>query len=513
MMFLKGEMQMADIVYLEDKIKQLDPSTFQRLCDYVMLYRGAKSLSSFGNMSGRRKTKKGTPDSFYYDEIKQAYVFCEYTTEFKGIVDKFLSDVKKCLSKAEELDIKISEIVFIHSNNDLKLKDDKTIRDYCHQNNIQLTAIGLTELADIVNKNKYLLKVFFSIDETNRSVLTLGEFVSENSNRASDNMSYSFVGRDKEVNEIITALDNNKFVFVSGESGCGKSRLVVEALRRIDKRVLCINKYYAKAINNLLDELNEDEEAIVFVDDINQLNYVNEIVAVLEKKRYCGIKLIGTVRNYALHSITSVFDNDRYCIVQIGSMSNDEIKEVLKVNLKISNPNYLDRIAEIANGNIRIAILAGEESLKSGLASLYKSESLLSTYYKKRIAQQFGSNYSNYIKILFFVAFVNKIDLANLDRHKCLLDFIGISNEDIKEKSRDLERLEIFKIVSNRVVSIDDQCLSNYVIYDSFIDSKIVNLGEFIKILFKDYGGLIVDSLNMIGRVYTSKESICLSHF
>ena len=167
-------------------------------------------------------------------------------------------------------------------------------------------------------------------------------------------------------------------------------------------------------------------------------------------------------------------------------MSNDEIKGVLKTNLNISNPKYLDRIIEIADGNIRIAILAGEESVKSGLASLYKSESLLSTYYKRRIAEQFGGNYSNYIKVLFFVAFVNKIDLANIDRHKSLLDFIGITNNDVKEKSRDLERLEIFKIISNRVVSIDDQCLSNYVIYDSFIDSKIANLGEFIKILFKD---------------------------
>lgn len=498
---------MADIVLVEDKIRQLDPSTFQRLCDNVMFYRGAKNLNSLGNMPGKRKTRKGTPDSFWFNEITKTYVFCEYTMAIDGIAKKFSKDVQRCLNEAQKVGVAISEIVFIHSTNDLKLEDDKAIRDYCYRKSIQLTTIGLTELAHIINKNKYLLNSFFSIDETNRSIITLGEFVSENSNHASDNMSYSFVGRDKEVNEIITAINNNKYVFVSGESGCGKSRLVVEALQRIDRRVLCIDRHYAKAINNLLDELNEDEEMVVFIDDINQLNYVNEMVAALEKKRYRKIKLVGTVRNYALHNITSVFGDNQFCVVQIGVMSNDEIKEVLKINLNIINNKFLDRIIEIANGNVRIAILAGEESLKSGLAFLYRSESLLSTYYKKRIAQQFGGNYSNYIKVLFFVTFLNKIDLANLDRHKSLLDFIGINNEDVKEKSHDLERLEIFKIISNRVVSIDDQCLSNYVIYDSFVDGKIVVLGEFIKNLFKDYGSLIVDSLNMIGRVYTSKES------
>ena len=396
---------------------------------------------------------------------------------------------------------------FIHSTNDLKVEDDKAIRELCRSKNIKLTTIGLTELAFRINKNKYILKEIFSIDEQNRSILSLDEFIEDNSVNPSSNMSYSFVGREKEVNEIITALTNNRFVFVSGDSGCGKSRLVVEALERINKRVFCINKLYAKAINNLLDGLDEYEEAIVFADDINQLDYVGEIRDALNIKRYSKIKLVGTVRNYALQSIVSLFEDDKYQLVQIGAMSDDEIKEVLKANLKIKHQLVLDRIIEIANGNIRIAILAGEESLTSGVKSLYNSESLLSTYYKRRIAERFGDNYSNYVKVLFLVSFVGKIDLENLARHKAFLDFVDIDEDGIKQKCHNLERLEIFRIISNRVVGVDDQCLSNYVVYDSFIASKIVSLASFVKCLFKEYGSQIVDSLNMIGRLYTSQES------
>ena len=35
---------MADIVALESEINRLDPSTFQRLCDFVMIHQGRQKL-------------------------------------------------------------------------------------------------------------------------------------------------------------------------------------------------------------------------------------------------------------------------------------------------------------------------------------------------------------------------------------------------------------------------------------------------------------------------------------
>ena len=499
---------MADIVTIENKINELDPSLFQRLCDNVMIFRGAKNFCSVGNVTGKRKTKKGTPDSFYFDEINSSYVFCEYTMQLDNIVKKFASDVQKCLQEANKRNITLSEIVFIYSTNDLQLSDEKTIRDLCSSKNIKLTVIGVTELAQIVNKNKYLLQAFFSIDERNRSILSLDEFVDENSAYSVSNMSYSFIGREKETNEIVDAINKNKYVFVSGDSGCGKSRLVVEALQRTNKRVLCVNKFYAKGINNLLDDLDQDIEFILFVDDINQLTYIKDVVDALKIKRFSKTRLVGTVRNYALQSIVNLFDDDGFRVVQIGAMPSDEIRELVKINLGITNPSFLDRIVEIANGNVRIAILAGEESLNHGLKSLFNSESLLSTYYKHRVAERFGDKYSNYIRVLFFVSFIGRVDLENLSNYRKLLSFIEIDEDDVKLKSFDLEKLEILKIISNRIVNVDDQCLSNYVVYDSFIASRIVDLGSFVRTLFNEYKSQIVDALNMISKVYTSKESI-----
>ena len=498
---------MADLVYLENLIKQLSPSDFQRLGDFIMLHRGANNLNSLGNVAGKRKTRKGTPDSFYFDNVKQKYVFCEYTTELNKIVTKFAIDVQKCLDKANKCGIKLSEIIFIHSTNDLEITDEKEMRKCCEKEGILLSTIGLTQLVYMVNESKSILRDFFSIDETNKATMSLEEFVYQNSAQTSGNMSYKFIGREQEIGDIIQALTNNKYVFVTGESGVGKSRLVVEALTKVDKKIICVNKYFAKTTNSLLDSLDDGEEAIIFVDDINQLAYAREIIGALSLKSYINVKLIATIRKYALPSIISIFDDDRYELIEIGSMSSDDIKEVLRKNLNIINPKFLDRILEIANGNVRIALLAGEESLVSGLLSLYNSESLLANYYKRKIAERFGDSYHDYLKTLFAIAFLNKIDLEHLDKHKQFFDYIGVSEDEIKQKSVDLTRLEVFKTISNRIVSVDDQCLDNYIIYDSFIASKVFGVGDFVKKMFKNYSSQIVTALNVIVRVYTSKYS------
>ena len=500
---------MADIVFLEEKIKQLDPSMFQRLCDNIMISFGAKNLNSLGNVSGKRKTRKGTPDSFYYDVINNSYSFCEYTMESNNIAKKFSSDVQKCLKQAEKLDLKISEIVFIHSTNDLKLDDDMVIRGYCRERQIHLRTIGLTELASIINRSKYVLKTFFSIDESNRAIMTLDEFINENSTCSSSNMSFSFVGREKEVDDIVKALNEYQFVLITGPSGCGKSRIVVEALNKIDKKIICLNKFYSRIAENLIEELSNDEEIVLFIDDINQVSYAKEIIGLLKTNSFKKTKLISTVRNYAFPTIETLFERkEEYLAVQISQMSNDNITSILKKNLGIINSKFIKRILEIANGNIRVAILAGEESLKDGLASLYNSESLLATYYKNKIAEQFGDKYSTYVKVMFLVAFLSKIDIAHLDKHKSLLDYFNLGEEEMQQKSRDLTSLEVFKMFSSRVVSVDDQCLSNYIIYDFLIASKTIRLGEFLKASFKAYSNQIVEALNIVLRVYTSKESI-----
>lgn len=49
----------------------------------------------------------------------------------------------------------------------------------------------------------------------------------------------------------------------------------------------------------------------------------------------------------------------------------------MKSDLEIVNPDYLKKIAEIANGNIRLAFLAGMRSINDGYQAIRNAEDIL----------------------------------------------------------------------------------------------------------------------------------------
>lgn len=497
---------MADIVALESEINRLDPSTFQRLCDFVMIHQGATSLSSLGNVVGKRKTRKGTPDSFYHDDLNDKYVFCEYTTEGKNIVKKFKTDFDKCIEEANKRCIAISKIVFIHTSH-LKIEEDKSIRDICKKANIKLEIIGLTELVYLINKNKYILKEIFNIDE-NYCTVSLQDFINNRSNNVASDLSSQFIGREKEIVELISAIKNNQFVFITGESGLGKSRIAVEALSKTNGTILCVENYRARNADSILSEVNLDEPTIIFIDDINEFSFVKQIVDALRTNEFKNIKLVATVRNYALQGLLNLFNEKEYSLIRIERMSNDDIKLILKNNFQIINKKYVERIVDIADGNVRIAVLAAKECCENGLQALYNSESLLADYYKKRVAEKFGEKYKEYATVMFIIAFLKKFNVDDFEVHLDLVSLSKLSKEEFTKKCFEIKDLEAFKVVLNKVISFDDQCLNNYIIYDAIVGSKIIDLSSFLTSFFEKYPSQIVDMLNIILNVYTSEATL-----
>ena len=78
------------------------------------------------------------------------------------------------------------------------------------------------------------------------------------------------------------------------------------------------------------------------------------------------VLVLITVRDYALQKvINDVREITSYEIVNINVFSDNEIKELLETSLGILNPDYQERIIRIAEGNARIAILAGKVACNS----------------------------------------------------------------------------------------------------------------------------------------------------
>ena len=101
------------------------------------------------------------------------------------------------------------------------------------------------------------------------------------------------------------------------------------------------------------------------------------------KPKGYNVKILITVRDYALQKvINDVREITSYEIVNVNVFSDNEIKELLETSLGIVNQDYQERIISIAEGNARIAILAGKVACNSNrLESIDDVSQLYEDYY------------------------------------------------------------------------------------------------------------------------------------
>ena len=120
---------MATITIIKERIHSLDAAGFQILCDDYLSRIGYPNLVALGTMAGKRRTTKGTPDT-YFCEKDGKYVFAEYTVQRKNLASKIKSDIEKCLDvKKTRIPVDtISEIVYCHTSSDLSPVDDAFLK-------------------------------------------------------------------------------------------------------------------------------------------------------------------------------------------------------------------------------------------------------------------------------------------------------------------------------------------------------------------------------------------------
>ena len=106
---------MATITSVKERINQLNPASFQILCDELLSKEGYPNIVSLGTQDGAEKTTRGTPDTFFCLNNGK-YVFTEYTTQKTGLPAKIRADIDKCLDENyTKVPLQeIAEIVYCH---------------------------------------------------------------------------------------------------------------------------------------------------------------------------------------------------------------------------------------------------------------------------------------------------------------------------------------------------------------------------------------------------------------
>ena len=506
---------MANIESIKQKILQLDAGSFQNLCDSYLYKIGYPNIVSLGGEAGTRKTTRGTPDT-YFIASNGKYVFVEYTTQKKNLFAKIENDLEKCLdtSKTGVPHDKISEIIYCHTSSNLTPFQDSEIKALCEDIGIKLTVIGIDKLAeDIYLFHHNLSRDFLGISISTEQIQSYDDFVnSYNSNRMAAPIDTKFLFREKELKDISDAYLKVDVVILNGSAGTGKTRLALHYVKNHpatnNEKIYCIHSNALPIYEDLKLFIDRPGNYFLFIDDANQLSGLQHIIRYVSMKpEGYNVKILITVRDYALQKIINdVREITSYEIININVFSDDKIKKLLETSLGILNRDYQERIIRIAEGNARIAILAGKVACNSKrLDSINDVSQLYEDYYGSFLEDNQLLADKNMCITAGIVAFLEAIHLEHIDALLPILQEKGLNRDDFIENIRILHELEIVDVCNDKAVRFSEQCLSNYLLKYVFVDKKLLGLSGMIKACFQSYRERTISSVNTLLNIFRSE--------
>lgn len=355
--------------------------------------------------------------------------------------------------------------------------------------------------------------VYPSVKSKTFQISSIQEFISEyDSNETSAPLETNFQFRDREIKELISSIENNKVTVVFGKSGVGKTRIVVEVIKKLyeeDKyNILCIRSKDLPIYEDLMINVSIPGNYLIFIDDANELIGLKHVLYYLNMyNRGYNIKIIMTVRDYAKKYIMSqVKEFTIPKSIEIDSFSNDEIKKFIEENLGIKNELYLNQIANISEGNPRIAFLAGRLAKDNqSLISIKDVSQLYEIYYGRYINDSIISKDEKICLSAGIIAILNTINLEDLDKIQELLSLVDIDKDKFINNLKLLHDMEFISIHFDKVAEISDQCLSNYMIYYIFFEKKLISFSEILDIGFRYFRNGIIKSISILLNIFNSE--------
>lgn len=505
---------MATIESIKRKIDTLDAGSFQNLCDMYLSKIGYSNIVSLGAKAGTSKTTKGTPDT-YFTTPKGQYIFVEYTTQKIGLFKKIVDDLQKCLDtkKTGISNENIAEIIYCHTSSNITPEQDEQIKKLCYDLGILLTIIGIDRLAgDLYLYHHRIVLDFLGISLSTGQIQTLDDFIKGyNSKKIAAPIDTPFILREQEIGRINKFFENVNIVLLSGSSGAGKTRLALHYADTytLNSKCYCVHSNDQPIYDDLKIFIDTPGRYFIVVDDANQLSGLQHIIqyTLMQPDGY-DVKVLITIRDYAVEKvINEIRTMASYEIVDVDPFSDEEITELLKTSLGILNPDYLDRIVRISEGNARIAVLAGKIAYDAQrLSSIDDASELYEDYFGIYLNENNLANEDNLLISAGIVAFLGAIHLDYTDYLLSVLEHKNMSRDSFIEGIKKLHEMEVLDIYKDKVIRFSEQSLSNFLLKLVFYDRRLLSLSSMVKAFFVSDHSKVVFSINTLLNIFRNDE-------
>nr|VFJ89147.1 MAG: hypothetical protein BECKH772A_GA0070896_100135 [Candidatus Kentron sp. H]VFJ91240.1 MAG: hypothetical protein BECKH772B_GA0070898_1001521 [Candidatus Kentron sp. H]VFJ97681.1 MAG: hypothetical protein BECKH772C_GA0070978_100154 [Candidatus Kentron sp. H] len=513
---------MSKVNRIQQALSELDGGAFRKLADAYLVAKGFGPINSIGSVIAANKVRKGTPDTLIALPGGR-YLFAEHTTRQSGLLDKIKGDLDKCLDP-DKTGIpveKIQGVIFCFTGK-LDAKAQYELTEICQEKGVGLDLFGIDALSfDLYHHYPHLAHDFLDVLIDTGQIVPPDQFVSlYNHNKLATRLDLGFHFREEELDRLLAALEGERLAILSGKAGVGKSRLALEMCRRFrvahpEYEVLCVFGRNRDLWEDLKSQFSRAGRFLILVDDANRVSRFDYVVdLLLHQREDQRIKVVATVRDYALLKVQEAAQplggGEE---VALEPFTDDQIKTLLTDECEIHNYHYLDRIADIARGNPRLAVMAAEVAREEeSLGSIRDVSALYDRYFSsiREDLRKEGTDLkrADLLKTAAIVSFFKAVDRANEEMMDIIETVFAIPPADFWAAAERLHELEILDMHEDEVVKISDQVLATYLFYLAVFKEKVLDFGIFLDYLFPRFRQRLIDSINPVLDAFDSQGII-----